>query len=114
MTLRFRTELLYFTGQGTLGTEAAMAARKRVDTTLVVLREIRDAVQATNARVGALATDVSTMQRQHLESEIRLATAITDMHATTKDLAALIRETRAAERLASLEQRLREVERKVG
>jgi hypothetical protein len=36
------------------------------------------------------------------------------MHATTKDLAVLIRETRAAERIASLEQRMREVERKVG
>ena len=72
------------------GTEAKMATRKKVDTTLVVLREIRDAVKATNARVDASATEVSTMQRQHLAPEIRLATAITDMHATTKDLAAAL------------------------
>jgi hypothetical protein len=85
-----------------------------VRATLVVLREIRDAVKATNPRVDALASEVSAIQRQDLESEIRLATALTDMHATTKDLAALIREARAAERIASLEQRMREVERKVG
>ena len=78
-----------------------MAASKKVDTTLVVLREIRDAVKATNGRVDALATEVSTMQRQHLESDIRLPTASTDVHATTKDPAALIREPRAAQRIVA-------------
>ena len=54
------------------------------------------------------------MQRQHLWCDIRLAAASTDVHATTKDPAALIRETRAAQHIASLEQRMRDVERKVG
>ena len=103
-------------------------AAKKADSTLLVLREIRDAVTATNNRVDKLAsrmgdlaerveqlaTGLQEQRRLQVESEIRLATVLSDVHATVRDVAALIRETRASERLASLEHRIAELERKAG
>ena len=84
-------------------------AAKKADSTLLVLREIRDAVTATNNRVDKLAerveqlaTGLQEQRRLQVESEIRLATVLSDVQATVRDVAALIRETRASERLASL------------
>lgn len=98
-----------------------MAAGKKVDTTLVVLREIRDELKEMRAELRSTNERVDTLHRLHVESEIRLASAVTDLHGATKDLASVVRETRAAERIArlegenrDLEHRLTAIERKVG
>lgn len=91
-----------------------MASSKKVDTTLVVLREIRDAVRTTNERVDALAGEIRTTNERMTQMELRVLTELGAVALAVRDVAGLIRETRAAERIAALEQRLAVVERKVG
>ena len=89
------------------------ASKKKVDTTLVVLREIRDAVKGTNVRLDETNTRLDALERRQGETEIRMATELTAVSSALRDVVGLIRDLRDG-RIASLEERVTAVERKVG
>ncbi len=90
-----------------------MAGTKKVDSALLVLREIRDGIKATNARVDDLATEVKATNKHLVEMELRLATEMVSVAGAVRDVAALVREMRDG-KMKDLEGRLTAVERKVG
>lgn len=63
--------------------------------TLHVLKEIRDAVRATNARVDSTNTRMDEMReelsRRIVASEVRTATALTDLTGAVHEVASLLR-----------------------
>jgi hypothetical protein len=90
-----------------------MAGTKKVDSTLLVLREIRDGIKATNARVDGLANEARATNKHLVEMEMRLATEMVAVAGAVRDVAALVREMRDG-KIKDLENRLTAVERKVG
>lgn len=97
-----------------------MAGPKKVDSTLLVLREIRDGIKltntrldATNARVDELATEVRATNKHLVAMEIRLATEMVAVAGAVRDVTTLVRELRD-EKIKELERRVAAVERKVG
>jgi hypothetical protein len=97
-------------------------ANKKVSASLVVLREIRDELKRTNARLdhmdgrlGEVTEQVVDMRRYIPEVEVRLATAITAMAGTLGDVRdRLARAEDQGKRLDAFEQRLEALERKTG
>lgn len=61
------------------------------DRTIRVLVEIRDGVRSLTDRVEHVESDLGTLGRQVVESELRTATAITDLHGTMRDIHGLLR-----------------------
>jgi chromosome segregation ATPase len=93
---------------------------KKPSATLVVLREIRDELKATNARVDNLTGEVRTtnervdaLTRHVTEMDVRLSTAIVEMVGAFRELRDTLRETRDG-KVADIERRLSALERKVG
>jgi chromosome segregation ATPase len=109
------------------------------DLSVQILREIRDAVRETNARIDDVKSELSAridgtnarvdstntridgtnarleeLSRRIVESEIRTATAITDLHGTVREVVTLLRDQhdlrprlqRCEEQIADLQQRL--------
>jgi hypothetical protein len=95
-------------------------ATKKIDSTLLVLREIRDGIKATNTRldvtntrVDDLAGEVRATNKHLIEMEMRLATEMVAVAGAVRDVTALVREMRDG-KINELEQRITAVERKVG
>jgi hypothetical protein len=80
--------------------------KKSRDTTLAVLKDIRSEIRQTNASVGALRTEMhhelgalreetreglSQLSRRIVETELRTATAITDLAGTVRDMTGVLR-----------------------
>ena len=61
------------------------------DLTLEVLKDIRADIKETNLRLQGVEHGLGTMQRQIVESEVRTATALTDLASTVRDLTTLLR-----------------------
>lgn len=91
------------------------------DLSVQILRDIRDAVRETNTRLDETNirldetnTRVEEFSRRVVESELRTATAITDLHGTVRDLVTVLREQhdlrprvqRCEEQIAALQRRL--------
>ncbi len=72
---------------------------KSRDTTLIVLKDIRNEIRQTNAGVDALRTEMheelGALRRELsgaiVESEMRTATAITALDGTVRDMTAVLR-----------------------
>jgi predicted nucleic acid-binding Zn-ribbon protein len=103
------------------------------DLTVRILSDIRDAVRQTNtrldetntrldetklefsARIDATNASVGELSRRVVESEVRTATAITELHGTLRDVATMLREQhdlrprleRREQQIAALERRVR-------
>ena len=90
-----------------------MAGPRKVDSTLLVLREIRDGINASNARVEELSDDTKATKRYLVEMETRLATELVAVAGAVRDVATLVREMRDG-KIKELESRLAVIERKVG
>ena len=68
----------------------------------------REASIQTNARLDQVTEGLSNLTRRVVESEIRTATAITDMHGTLRDVRDLLREQ------LDLRPRVERCEREIG
>lgn len=88
------------------------------DLTVRILSDIRDAVRETNTRLDETRTELSARIDQTntriVESELRTATAITDLAGSVRELSTLLREQhdlrprveRCEQQIAALERRL--------
>jgi hypothetical protein len=72
------------------------------DVTVEILRSIRDEARATNSRLDGLAVElvhtrtelgerIDALTRRVVDSEVRTATAIVDLHGTLHEVADLLR-----------------------
>jgi chromosome segregation ATPase len=95
------------------------------DISVQILRDIRDAVRESNTRLDETKSEltaridetnarVEELSRRVVQSEVRTATAITDLHGTVRDLVTVLREQydlrprvqRCEEQIAVLQRRL--------
>jgi methyl-accepting chemotaxis protein len=89
------------------------------DLTVRILTDIRDGVRETNARLDQtrdeLSSRIDALTQRVVESEIRTATALTDVASTVREVATLLREQgdlrprveRCERQIAALERRRR-------
>jgi chromosome segregation ATPase len=75
------------------------------DITIEILKSIREELRDTRTE---LKEGISTLSRRVVESEVRTATAVTDMHGTLRDVRDLLREQ------LDLRPRLERCERDIG
>lgn len=96
-----------------------MIAMEPADHTLRVLTEIRDEVRSTNQRVDQTNQRLEqlgeSLSRRIVESEMRTATAITELAQSVEGLTGFLREALdLAPRVARCESEIDELKRRVG
>jgi uncharacterized protein Yka (UPF0111/DUF47 family) len=96
------------------------------DITIEILRGIRQGVEDTNARIdetnkrvdafrSELKDEISQLSRRVVESEVRTATAITDLHGTLREVRDMLREDLSLRpRLERCENDIDEIRRRLG
>lgn len=83
--------------------------------TLAVLREIRDEVKRTNARLDQTNERLDRLERRQTETEVRLGTELVAVATAVRELSDLFRADRTVRaKVDEHDKRIAELEKKVG
>jgi hypothetical protein len=82
------------------------------EVTIQILKSIRDEVKQTNARLDTLRNELS---QRIVESELRTATAITELAGTVREMTSVLRQqSDLRPRVEKCEEQIRELKSRVG
>ncbi|MBI2378588.1 MAG: hypothetical protein HYV07_31605 [Deltaproteobacteria bacterium] len=89
------------------------------DLTIQILTSIRDEIRTTNTRIDSLRSETNerldALGRRLVESEIRTATAITELAGTVQELTRFMRKsTELTPRVERCEREIDEIKRRLG